>query len=191
MKKLTLIFLTLLVLLSSVFIGVFAERTASAEELPATSAETETEAEIAPKTEESEWFDETVKPILIRYGADVLAIVTAGAWCFKRLQKAKKIFEAATAIVTASHNDNQALSKKQSDLEARQEVYEKTMDEKMDKRFQEMEEKLVSEVDDTNKTVHKLLVVEEIAYTSNPVLVSNGAAKRIAEVVKHENANKA
>ena len=107
------------------------------------------------------------------------------------MKKAKKIFETATAIVTASHKDNESLSAKQTDLEARQDEYEKAMDEKMDKRFQEMEEKLVSGVDDTNRTVHKLLDVEEIAYTSNPVLVSNGAAKRIAEVVKHENANKA
>ncbi|MBQ7831090.1 MAG: hypothetical protein IJX30_00545 [Clostridia bacterium] len=190
MRKLLLFFLTALLLLCSVGLGVIAKRSASAEEV-VSSVEMETKAEIVPKTADSEWFEEILEPILIRYGVDVLAFLTAAGICLKGLKKAKKIFETATAIVTASHKDNESLSAKQTDLEARQDEYEKAMDEKMDKRFQEMEEKLVSEVDDTNKTVHKLLDVEEIAYTSNPVLVSNGAAKRIAEVVKHENANKA
>jgi hypothetical protein len=49
-----------------------------------------------------------------------------------------------------------------------------------------MRTQVADKVSDTNVTVHKILQAEELAFEENPVLVQNGTAKKIAEVLHHE-----
>lgn len=61
--------------------------------------------------------------------------------------------------------------------------WETHLEEQLTRMFDQLQKNVVNRVSDTNTTVHKLLDVEKIAYGDNPVLVSNGTAKKIAEVV--------
>jgi hypothetical protein len=61
--------------------------------------------------------------------------------------------------------------------------WETRFEEQMKLVFEELRNVMADKVDDANTTVHKLLEVENIVYGDNPVLVSNGTAKKVAEVV--------
>lgn len=178
-------------------VGFIAPITASAEtgessevivETENLSSETETsenQAEIAKETESSEWFDETLKPLLIEYGADVVAFVTVILLCLKDLNKTKSTLGTALGALTQSNTDNKSMAKEVQEFKAevRQEMQE--MKETFKGALQEIRESLSKEVVDIDQVVHKILDVEKIAYGSNAALVSSGAAKRIAEVVRY------
>lgn len=145
------------------------------------SSETETsenQAEIIEETESSEWFDQTLKPLLIEFGTEVIAFVTVILLCLKDLNKTKSTLGTALGSLTQSNTDNKAMAK-----EVRQEMQE--MKETFKGALQEIRESLSKEVVDIDQVVHKILDVEKIAYGSNAALVSSGAAKRIAEVVRY------
>lgn len=57
------------------------------------------------------------------------------------------------------------------------------LEEQLKTAFDQLKSVVTDKVDDTNTAVHKLLTVEKIAYGDNPVLVSNGTARKISEVV--------
>ena len=152
------------------------------------SSETETsenQAEIIEETESSEWFDQTLKPLLIEFGTEVIAFVTVILLCLKDLNKTKSTLGTALGALTQSNTDNKAMAKEVQEFKAevRQEMQE--MKETFKGALQEIRESLSKEVVDIDQVVHKILDVEKIAYGSNAALVSSGAAKRIAEVVRY------
>ena len=151
---------------------------------------TENDTVIVEETETSKWFDETIKPLLLEYGAEVVAFSSVVFLCLKKLREAKCLFDAATEAVTKSNKDNESTSKAVKKLK---EEMRKEMEAVTD-ALKEIREGLEAKVVDVDEVVHKLLDVEKLAYGNNAHLVSNGTAKRIAEVIgngkKAENENK-
>jgi F0F1-type ATP synthase membrane subunit b/b' len=125
------------------------------------------------ETEASKWFDEYIVPMLVQFGATLAAFALGVVVFFKVLNKTKKAFEEATELVNTSNNNNADIRAEMKQLKKDNEAWKKGV-----------EKKLVAGVDDTNKTVHKILEVQELAHTSNPALVGNGTAKKISEVVR-------
>ena len=139
----------------------------------------ENDGEIVAETETSKWFDETIKPLLLEYGAEVVAFASVVFICLKDLKKAKAVFDEAVTAVTKSNKDNETTSKA---VEKLKKELRKEMEEVTD-ALKEIREGLEAKVIDVDEIVHKLLDVEKIAYGNNAQLVSNGTAKRIAEVI--------
>ena len=135
--------------------------------------------EIVEETETSKWFDETLKPLLLEYGAEVAAIATVVFVCLRDLKKTKGVFDAAVEAITKSNKDNESTSKAVKKLK---EEVAKEMKAVTD-ALKEIREGLEAKVIDVDNIVHKLLDVEKLAYGNNAHLVSNGTAKRIAEVI--------
>lgn len=156
----------------------------------------ENQPNIADETDGSKWFDETIKPMIIEYGASVVAFVTAVLILLKDFNKTKTTLGMALGALTKSNEDNISTSKAvakfkeefQAEYKLQKEENDKRMAEMADmltKALSELQKNLADEVKDIDETAHKLLNMEMIAYGDNAQLVSNGTAKRIAEVVKH------
>lgn len=128
----------------------------------------ENESNVIKKTSASEWFEETIKPIAIQFGVTGLAVVVVWFFASKKLRMLNKKLEEAVNLVTQSHEENVKLKAENA------------------KWKKEIEENLLKGVDDIGDTVHKILTVEKIAYETNATLVSNGTAKKIAEVINEE-----
>ena len=127
---------------------------------------------IIPETEGSKWFDKYIVPFLVEYGA-VLSAFATGVFVFlKSIRKIKAAFADATAVVNTSNNDNAELRAEIKQMKKENEAWKKSI-----------EDQVVAGLADTNKTVHKILDVEEIAYENNTALVGNGTAKKISEVI--------
>lgn len=139
----------------------------------------ENDGEIVVETETSEWFDETIKPLLLEYGAEVVAFASVVFICLRDLKKAKTVFDEAVSAITKSNKDNDSTSKAVEKLkkEMRKEM------EAVTEALRGIREGLETRVIDVDEIVHKLLEVEKLAYGNNAHLVSNGTAKRIAEVI--------
>ena len=94
----------------------------------------------------------------------------------------KVLTETITAL-TKALAENKALKKEMRKL-----------GESVAEALNEIREGLETKVIDVDEIVHKLLEVEKLAYGNNAHLVSNGTAKRIAEVIgngkKAEDENK-
>lgn len=156
--------------------------------------DSQTESELPdgmiPETEGSKWFEKYIAPYLKEYGVTVLGVATAIVLLLgkikKVINKAIELFNAAIEALKKSNKDNEQtqsdIKKQNEDLE----TWKKETRAELDKALLDMKKQVVDKVADTNTTVHKLLEVEEIAYEENPVLVSNGTAKKIAEVLHHE-----
>ena len=153
------------------------EETESVENSSNLEAETseEDEGDVIEKTSASEWFEETIKPIALQYGASVMAFATVAFIAFKKIRKAAREFKEAVDAVKASNDDNLKAKAQMDEMRAENAKWKK-----------EIEEHLLKGVDDIGDTVHKLLTVEKIAYETNTKLVSNGTAKKIAEVINEE-----
>lgn len=139
----------------------------------------ENDTEIMDETETSKWFDETIKPILLEYGAEMMAIASVALLCLKELKKAKVLFDGAVEAVTKSNKDNESTKKAVKNLKEEMAKEMKCVTEAL----KEIREGLEAKVVDVDDVVHKLLDVEKLAYGNNAHLVSNGTAKRIAEVI--------
>jgi hypothetical protein len=145
----------------------------------------ENQANIVEETDTSKWFDETIKPMLIQYGAGVLAFATAVLILLKDFNKIKATLATALGALTKSNEDNISTAQAVTVLkEILTEALEQNRAE-YEKRMQELSESLADKVVDIDEVVHKLLDVEMLAYGDNSKLVSNGTAKRIAEVVNN------
>ena len=164
-------------------------------DIVSSGSETEqNEGKEALESETSEWFDEYIIPLIMEYGADVVALATVALLTLKDTRKTKgALFEALTDITTSNtENKNTA--------EAVRELKEAWMEERQAMQIQHAEEiealknifldaisaireGMEAKVDDIDETVHKVLDVEKIAYGNNAHLVSSGTAKRIAEVI--------
>ena len=186
--------------------GLFAPVTASANEgvesavesvvtgeMDNVSDETETvenDGNLVGETETSEWFDKTIKPLLLEYGAEVVAFVSVAFLCLKKVKDAKALFDSAVEVVKKSNADNEATSESVAKLKKEM----KKQMEAVTKALEDIRGGLEAKVLDVDEIVHKLLDVEKLAYGNNAHLVSNGTAKRIAEVIgngkKEENENK-
>ena len=127
---------------------------------------------VVEKTDDSKFFEKTIKPFLIEYGAAILAFSTVAFIAFRKIKKVYKTFKEAVNAVKESYEENVKLKQEVKQLKEENEAWKKSV-----------EENLVKGVNDTNLTVHKILDVEKIAYEENPTLVSNGTAKKIAEVI--------
>lgn len=146
------------------------EESASVENSSNLEAETseENDGKVIAKTKASEWFEETIKPMAIQFGVTGAAVVVVWFFASKKLRMLNKKLEEAVNLVTQSHEENVKLKAENA------------------KWKKEIEEHLLKGVDDIGDTVHKLLTVEKIAYETNTKLVSNGTAKKIAEVINEE-----
>lgn len=165
-----------------------AENSAISVETENVSAKEETsenQAEIVEETESTKWFDETIKPLLIQYGTEVGAFATIFFILLKDLNKTKDSLGGALCALTQSNSDNRNTMNAVIDFKeaVRAEIDE--MKNAFNAALQEIREGLSKEVTDIDNTVHKILDVEKIAYSSNASLVSSGAAKKIAEVVRY------
>lgn len=141
----------------------------------------ENDGEIVAETETSKWLDETIKPLLLEYGAEVVAFASVVFICLRDLKKTKTIFDEAVSAITKSNKDNDSTSKAVEKLkkEMRKEM------ETVTEALREIREGLEAKVTDVDEIVHTLLEVENLAYGNNAHLVSNGTAKRIAEEIGH------
>lgn len=155
------------------------------ENVPSDAETNENQTEIVQETETSKWFDETIKPLLIEYGAMVAAGLSAAAICLKKIKKAKEIFDSATGVVEKSNADNKEIKRLVEDF--KNEVLSGLG--LVADALKEIREGVEEKVIDVDEIVHKLLDVERLAYGSNAALVSNGTAKRIAEVIDHGKAH--
>lgn len=155
------------------------------ENAPNDAETNENQTEIVQETETSKWFDETIKPLLIEYGAMVAAGLSAAAICLKKIKKAKEIFDSATGVVEKSNADNKEIKRLVEDF--KNEVLSGLG--LVADALKEIREGVEEKVIDVDEIVHKLLDVEKIAYGNNADLVSNGTAKRIAEVIDHGKAH--
>jgi hypothetical protein len=157
------------------------------------SGEEET-AENTPKEEAvesgDEWFDEVLMPMVIEYGASVVAFATAVFILLKDFNKTKSTLGTAVGALLTSNGNNEDTAKAVAELKS---VYEKQMTEMKGQvenvtalfveALKELKEGLADKVDNADGTLQKLLEVEKLAYGDNAALVSNGTAKKIAEVV--------
>lgn len=155
------------------------------ENVPSDAETNENQTEIVQETETSKWFDETIKPLLIEYGAMVAAGFSAAAFCLKKIKKAKEMFDSATGVVEKSNADNKEIKRLVEDF--KNEVLSGLG--LVADALKEIREGVEEKVIDVDEIVHKLLDVEKIAYGNNAHLVSNGTAKRIAEVIDHGKAH--
>lgn len=190
--------------------GFFAPVTASAEEgvesavesvvideMDNVSSEVETDENdgiIVEETETSKWFDETIKPLLLQYGAEVLAFGTVVFIWLKKFRQSNTALGVAVGALTKSNEDNTNTAKAVEELKKQYtkeiaEIREETAKEIAELKsvvmdaIAELKESIADKVVDANDTLNKLLEVEKLAYGDNATLVSNGVAKRIAEVV--------
>jgi hypothetical protein len=136
----------------------------------------EEDSGIIPKTEGSEWFDENILPIIINYGAGILAMATVALLALKKLKNVIQLFKDALVLLGIANNKVES-----TDEEVR--ILREEMDKFKQSLVENLKEVLTDKVDDIDEVVHKILDVEEIAYESNPVLVGNGTAKKISEVI--------
>lgn len=146
------------------------EESASVENSSNLEAETseESNGKIIAKTKASEWFEETIKPMAIQFGVTGAAVVIVWFFASKKMRKLERSLAEAVDLVKQSHKEN-------VDVKAENAKWKK-----------EIEEHLLKGVKNIGKEVHKLLTVEKIAYETNTKLVSNGTAKKIAEVINEE-----
>jgi hypothetical protein len=157
------------------------------------SGEEET-AENTPKEEAvesgDEWFDEVLMPMVIEYGASVVAFATAVFILLKDFNKTKSTLGTAVGALLTSNGNNTDTAKAVAELKSE---YEKQMTEMKGQvenvtalfveALKELKEGLADKVENADGTLQKLLEVEKLAYGDNAALVSNGTAKKIAEVV--------
>lgn len=150
--------------------------------------------ETVEETESSEWFDKHILPLIVEYGADVIAFATVAFMALKDTQKTKAALSTAVAEVIKSNADNKSTSEAVQELK---DAFSKEMEEVKAEHAQEIEaikevfltaitairEGMEAKVDDIDETVHKVLDVEKIAYGNNAHLVNSGTARRIAEVI--------
>lgn len=133
---------------------------------------TENSPETVEETETSKWFDENVKPFLMQGAAAVCGVLIAIVIIAKKSKNLLKVLTEAIAALTKALAENKALKKEMRKL-----------GESVTEALKEIREGLEAKVIDVDDIVHKLLDVEKIAYGNNAHLVSNGTAKRIAEVI--------
>lgn len=144
---------------------------------------TENDTEFVEETETSKWFDETIKPLALEFFAVAVGFSAVTAISWKKLKKTMAALTEAVAALAQSIAENKALKKEMR----------KGMNAVVD-ALEEIREGLEAKVVDVDEVVHKLLDVEKLAYGNNAHLVSNGTARRIAEVIgngkKAEDENK-
>jgi hypothetical protein len=153
-------------------------------------ATSENQAEIVAKTNANEWFEETLMPLIIQYGTEVLAFATVVMIALNDLNKTKSTLGIAVGALTKSNTDNKDTSKAVKELKSE---YAKQMSEmqaemkRIGNMFveavNEIKASLSDKVNDADGKLNALLEVEKLAYGDQAKLVSNGTAKRIAEVV--------
>ena len=151
-----------------------------------TEVKQDNNSNVLPATKSTTRFEEKIEPLLWQYGTDVLAL---GTICLVVLAKSKKSANSVLAVaglLTKSNDDNKQTQESVKQMQESNNAWKKEMESEFNKKFDEIKKELVDTEKDTNNAVHKLLHVEEIAYEENPTLVSNGTAKKIAEVIHNE-----
>ena len=150
------------------------------------------------------WFDEVLMPMAVRIVAGVAGFTIAMMLCFKDFNKVKAVFAEAVKELFTSNDNNKGTAKAVAELEANQEKRIDEMEamfvEKIEEittmfvdALTEIKSNLSDKVNDADGKLTTLLEVEKLAYGDNAALVSNGTAKKIAEVVgygKTETVNK-
>ena len=157
-------------------------------EISASEEAVEEDESVIPETDDSKWFEETIQPFLIEYGATILALVTGAFFILKKLASVVSMFTTAleklgiaNSEVKKAQAEMEALRKDNAEWQAKMDEYVNTT---IDKLIEGIKEAVGDKVDDIEDVVHKILEVEEIVYESNPTLVGNGTAKKVSEVIR-------
>ena len=159
--------------------------------------------DIIPETETSKWFETYIIPVIINVLAPLGGTIAGGVVVFKGISNAKAILDVAIKGLSNAKGQTDDASKDLTDARAEMkewqisqskeigmfmegisnanEAWKKQFTQMVMEMFEKLQEDMCNTVSDTNTTVHKLLDVEKIAYGDNPVLVSNGTAKKIAD----------
>lgn len=148
----------------------------------------EDDGNVIPETDDSKWFEETIQPILLQYGAQILAMFTAAFLILKKLASVVKMFISALEKLGIANEQVKEANEKMEALEKQNAEWQEHMDayvkETITKLIEGIKEAVGDKVDDIDDVVHKILEVQEIAYESNAKLVGNGTAKKISEVIR-------
>lgn len=148
----------------------------------------EDDGNVIPETDDSKWFEETIQPILLQYGAQILAMITVAFAVFKKLSSVVKMFISALEKLGIANEQVKEANEKMEALEKQNAEWQEHMDayvkETITKLIEGIKEAVGDKVDDIDDVVHKILEVEEIVYESNPTLVGNGTAKKVSEVIR-------
>ena len=157
-------------------------------EISAENESVEDVGNVIPETDDSRWFEETIQPILLQYGAQILAMVTAAFIILKKLASVVKLFISALEKLGIANEQVKEANEKMEALEKQNAEWQEQMDayvkEMITKLIEGIKEAVGDKVDDIDEVVHKILEVEEIVYESNPTLVGNGTAKKVSEVIR-------
>ena len=150
--------------------------------------------DIIPETVASEWFKENVVPYIWKF-----LTAAAGALCSMLLflkkhdVKLGELINACNVLKTANDNNEKTKQDVAQQYEFLQEWTTSQNEER--KKWQESQtaamlegikqirEEVRDRIEDACDTAHKILEVEEIAYKNNPLMVSEGTAAKIEEVI--------
>lgn len=138
---------------------------------------------LIPETEGSKWFSETLMPLILQYGAALLGVLSAGIVLLRKIIKTVKELKEAKTLLKSSDEHNKTSLENMNAFETRmQEQYDEYA-KLVQKKLDEMQSGVAADVHETKKAVNKLLAVERRAYLDSPALVSEGTARKIAEVL--------
>ncbi len=138
---------------------------------------------LIPETEGSKWFSETLMPLILQYGAALLGVLSAGIVLLRKIIKTVKELKEAKTLLKSSDEHNKTSLENMNAFETRmQEQYDEYV-KLVQKKLDEMQSGVAADVHETKKAVNKLLAVERRAYLDSPALVSEGTARKIAEVL--------
>lgn len=147
--------------------------------------EQESSVELVPKSESTEWFDETLKPLLIEFGTEIAAFATVVFILLKDLNKTKSGLGTALCALTDSNNQNKDTTKAVEEFKAEVRAEMQEFKAEVMNVLGDIKNGIGANIQDIEETVHKVLDIENIAFGDSDALVSSGAAKRIAEVAKY------
>lgn len=149
---------------------------------------------ILPETQASKWFSETLLPLIMQYGAAALGVLSAGFVLLGKIARTVKELKGAKDDLANSNKQNESSRKRIEEFEnSMREKYEEqerklqeanaAHEREIGDKIRQIEQRVANDVHDTKKAVDKLLAVERSAYLDSPALVSDGTARKIAEVL--------
>lgn len=158
--------------------SVTSDETSKVEETP----DSVPENGLIPETEGSKWFSETLMPLILQYGAALLGVLSAGIVLLRKIIKTVKELKEAKNLLKSSDEHNKTSLENMNAFETRMQEQYDEYTKLIQKKLDEVQAGVVADVRETKKAVNKLLAVERRAYLDSPALVSEGTARKIAEV---------
>ena len=149
---------------------------------------------IIPETEVSKWFDEKIAPYIMEAVTAIVGVVVGLVICLKPLKSAVSLIIGAYNALKKSNEDSEQMKKDVEEMKKERLEWEARQEQKMEEYFarqsdiirenmQGIRKDVSDKLDDVSNVAHKILDVEEIAYANNPIMVSQGTARKIEEVI--------